>query len=92
MEMEELGVSIDQVTKPHLVLAGLQATDAGVFYERLHAIVASERSKPTIWQRISQELLRPEHPFRLHQLMYYSTYKDWDTASQGPPPGWIPAP
>lgn len=92
MEVEELGVRIDEVTIPDLVQAGLRETDAGVFYDRLHAIVASEHSKPTIWQRVSQELLQPELPFRLHQLLYYSIYKDWDIATQGPPPGWIPAP
>lgn len=92
MEGEE-GVSIDLVTREHLLKAGLAPPEAAAFHDRLRAIVAQSRySSPTTWQRVSQELLQPEHPFPLHQLMYYSTYHDWDTASRGPPPGWIPTP
>lgn len=92
MEVEE-GVTIAMVTREHLHKAGMPLPEANVFFDRLQAIVAASRhSQPTTWQRISQELLRPEHPFPLHQLMYYSTYRDWDTATLGPPLGWIPTP
>lgn len=91
--MDEEGLSIDLVKAEHLVNAGLSPPEAGVFYDQLQAILSEAReSKPRIWQRISQELLRPEHPFPLHQLMYYSTYRDWDTAALGLPLGWIPTP
>ena len=92
MEGEE-GVSIDLVTREHLLKAGLLSSEVDFFYDRLQGIVSQSRdSQPTTWQRISQELLRPEHPFPLHQLMYYSSYQGWDTASLGPPLGWIPTP
>ncbi|KAG0631382.1 hypothetical protein M758_1G249200 [Ceratodon purpureus] len=92
MEGEER-VSIDLVTREHLLKAGLLSSEVDFFYDRLQGIVSQSRdSQPTTWQRISQELLRPEHPFPLHQLMYYSSYQGWDTASLGPPLGWIPTP
>lgn len=91
--MEEEGLSIDLVTKQHLLKAGLSPPEADVFYDQLRVILFETlQSKPRTWQRISQELLQPEQPFPLHQLMYYSTYRDWDTTTLGPPLGWIPTP
>lgn len=90
--MDEEGVSIEFVKKEHLLKAGLSLSEASVFYDQLQSILKLESSKQWRWQRISQEVLQPEHPFALHQLMYYSTYRDWDTASLGPPLGWIPTP
>uniref|UniRef100_A0A7I4DQI2 AMP-dependent synthetase/ligase domain-containing protein n=1 Tax=Physcomitrium patens TaxID=3218 RepID=A0A7I4DQI2_PHYPA len=91
--MEESGFTIDLVSEAHLVKAGLSREDAGVFFAQLQAIVTQERrSQSNIWQRISKELLRPWHPFPLHQLLYYSSYGDWDVSTRGPPLGWIPTP
>ncbi|XP_024399101.1 probable CoA ligase CCL12 isoform X2 [Physcomitrium patens] len=91
--MEEEGLSIDLVTKQHLLKAGLSPPEADVFFDQLRVILFETlQSKPRTWQRISQELLQPEQPFPLHQLMYYSTYRDWDTTTLGPPLGWIPTP
>ncbi len=42
------------------------------------------------WTRTSQEILTPALPFQLHWLLYQTTYADWDHASQGMPPAWIP--
>lgn len=92
MEMEGSEVSIEQVTEAHLQQAGLPSSEARHFLDRLHAILDPAHSMPTTWQRISTELLRPTLPFRLHQLLYYSTYKHWDTPALGPPLGWIPTP
>ena len=44
---------------------------------------------PEVWQRLTQEVLRPEHPFELHHLLYQAVYADWD-GQQGPPPAWLP--
>ncbi|KAG0616880.1 hypothetical protein M758_5G148600 [Ceratodon purpureus] len=91
--MEEEGLSIDLVNTEHLLKAGMSPPEAGVFYNQLQSILSEGgKSKPSIWQRISQVILRPEHPFPLHQLMYYSIYRDWDTAKLGPPLAWIPTP
>lgn len=45
------------------------------------------------WQQIVQQLTSaPEtlFPLALHQLLYETTFSDWDM-SQGPPPVWIPS-
>lgn len=42
------------------------------------------------WQRFSQQILQPDHPFALHHLLYTTAYADWD-ASHGPPPAWFPS-
>ncbi|MBD3885707.1 AMP-binding protein [Phormidium tenue FACHB-886] len=41
------------------------------------------------WQHLTQ-LLKPTHPFSLHQLLYETTFGDWDYC-QGPPPVWSPS-
>lgn len=86
-------LSIEFVKEDDIVNAGLAQPDARLFYDQLRNIVAETGHSPTqTWQKISQELLRPEHPYHLHQLMYYSTYRTWDSATQGPPIAWIPTP
>lgn len=42
------------------------------------------------WQHLTQQLLKPEHPFRFHQLLYETTFRDWDW-SQSIPPAWFPS-
>jgi acetyl-CoA synthetase len=40
------------------------------------------------WQYLSQHLLQPSHPFTCHQLLYETTFADWE---DGFPPAWIPS-
>ncbi len=42
------------------------------------------------WQRLTRHILKPDCPFALHQLLYETTFSDWDT-SQGQPPAWFPS-
>ncbi|XAR63868.1 Acetate--CoA ligase [Bertholletia excelsa] len=43
---------------------------------------------PQTWQRVSKQLLSPDLPFSLHQMMYHGCFRDF-----GPdPPAWIPDP
>lgn len=41
------------------------------------------------WQYLTQAVLKPSAPFLLHQLLYKTTFADWDA---GPPPAWFPSP
>ena len=51
---------------------------------------AALRNEPIrAWREISQTILRPEHPFALHRLLFETAFRDWD-AGQGPPPAWTP--
>jgi acetyl-CoA synthetase len=42
------------------------------------------------WQYLSREILKPEHPFPLHELLYQTVFSDWNF-SQGNPPAWFPS-
>ncbi|BAU66188.1 AMP-dependent synthetase and ligase [Stanieria sp. NIES-3757] len=42
------------------------------------------------WQYFSREILKPEHPFLLHELLYQTVFADWNF-SQGNPPAWFPS-
>ncbi|XP_023533695.1 probable acyl-activating enzyme 18, peroxisomal [Cucurbita pepo subsp. pepo] len=45
-----------------------------------------------IWRELmSRTVLKPSHPYGLHQLVYYSVYADWNFSSNGPPPYWFPS-
>lgn len=58
----------------------------------LSQINHSLASLPAIecWQYFSREILKPNHPFLLHELLYQTAFSDWDV-SQGFPPVWIPS-
>ena len=42
------------------------------------------------WQHLAQYLLKPDHPFLLHQYLYAATFSEWDM-NQGPPLAWSPS-
>ncbi|EFJ20216.1 hypothetical protein SELMODRAFT_109501 [Selaginella moellendorffii] len=75
-----------------LVDAGLGHEEARSFHWKLNqSLRASGESPSSIWRSLSKNVLAPSHPFRLHQLLYHSCYKNWDSARLGPPPVWIPS-
>ena len=39
------------------------------------------------WQKVSQTILTPDHPFALHQLLYNTVFADWKDAVA---PAWFP--
>jgi len=41
------------------------------------------------WREISQNILRPEHPWALHRRLFETAFREWDPAS-GPAPAWTP--
>ena len=78
-------------TKPNvdiLIKCGLDAPEAERFVAEISDLAVS--LEPTqAWQWITQNLLRPEHPFAVHQYLYRTVFADWDPA-MGPAPAWIP--
>ncbi|XP_031104945.1 probable acyl-activating enzyme 17, peroxisomal [Ipomoea triloba] len=77
-----------------ITLSDIEAlgVDTGVaidLLQKLAGIVSDYgAATPQTWQRISQDVLAPDLPFSLHQMMYYGCYKDF-----GPdPPAWLPDP
>jgi acetyl-CoA synthetase len=40
------------------------------------------------WQQLTQHILKPDQPFNFHQLLYQTTFADWQS---GQPPAWFPS-
>jgi acetyl-CoA synthetase len=76
---------------PQMAACGIDATEVITAFP-LPQINRWLAELPAIacWQQLTQNLLKPTHPFALHQLLYETVFSDWDT-SQGPPPIWIPS-
>ncbi|KAH9303686.1 hypothetical protein KI387_008090, partial [Taxus chinensis] len=83
---------LESITVSQIVNSGISSADALTFHEKLQSILKQcGGSRALAWNVISKILLRPDHPFSLHQLMYYGCYADWDAAKNGPPPAWTPS-
>jgi hypothetical protein len=82
---------LEELTATDIEETGLSSSQAQGIYKELLRIVQQNRGPVATWTRISQELLEPSHPYGLHQLLYQSTYKNWDATTAGPPPAWIPS-
>ena len=71
------------------IACGLDKAEASKITEAVNRIL--ETQSPTAsWYEISRYILTPHHPFALHQLLYETTYADFDRATYGPPPAWFP--
>ncbi|KAH9327778.1 hypothetical protein KI387_007956, partial [Taxus chinensis] len=87
----EVVKSVRELGVDDVVQAGLPRHGAEIFYGQLERAIADiGGSQTSLWHRVSKELLAPHHPHALHQLMYYSIYKNWDTSKNGPPLYWFP--
>lgn len=83
---------VHPVTLDDVESTGLPPTEALQFHTALQIVLRQCGHSPQdVWQRVSQDLLRPHHPFSLHRLLYYSTYADWDVSKRGPPIVWTPS-
>lgn len=81
---------VKQVLLEQILQCGVTCTTAMAM---LPSINRSLATLPALdcWQYLTQHLLQPSHPFSLHQLLYETTFADWDL-NQGPPPAWSPSP
>ena len=71
------------------IACGLDKAEASKITEAVNRIL--ETQSPTAsWYEISRYILTPHHSFTLHQLLYETTYADFDRATYGPPPAWFP--
>ncbi|KAI5081101.1 hypothetical protein GOP47_0004284 [Adiantum capillus-veneris] len=84
--------SIESVSVEDLALTGIPRALSLELHRQLQGILAHTCGSPAhTWQMICKEILLPSHPFPLHQLLYYSTYQNWDGTKMGPPPVWMPS-
>lgn len=72
-----------------LIACGLEKAEASKIAETVNRILETQ-SPPASWYEISRYILTPHHPFALHQLLYETTYTDFDRTTYGPPPAWFP--
>jgi acetyl-CoA synthetase len=70
-----------------LTACGVPADEAGFLAIRVNEVL---RWPPVeAWREISQGMLRAEHPWAVHRLLFEAAFCDWD-AGQGPAPAWTP--
>ncbi|KAG8371753.1 hypothetical protein BUALT_Bualt13G0121100 [Buddleja alternifolia] len=89
-----MGKSINEVGVEDIVRSGLKIEEAKDFERELkNAIGSAGGVEPKeIWREIAaRKLLKPSHPHPLHQLIYYSVYRNYDESVHGPPLYWFPS-
>ncbi|BBN13889.1 protein MpACOS20 [Marchantia polymorpha subsp. ruderalis] len=88
---DRVTTSIQDIGLLDLQRTGLSPSESRAFLDQLQKVLnEAGKSPPAIWERISTSLLKIEHPDPLHQLIYNSTYHNWDVHKLGPPPVWFP--
>lgn len=93
--------SIGEVGVDDLVEAGLSREAAAELHRALRESLARARrpwapapglDPREVWRELAGAgALKPSHPHRVHQLVYYSVYSEWDASARGPPPYWFPS-
>ncbi len=78
-----------ELTLEQLIERGLEKSVAADILRRVNQLLLSLPASEC-WQKISQEVLTPCHPFQLHQLLHKTVFSDWDS-KKGPPPAWFPS-
>ncbi|KAK9802017.1 hypothetical protein WJX73_001758 [Symbiochloris irregularis] len=66
------------------------AEDLAAALQHAESSVKNE-SAEEVWRVISQVVLRPDHPFPLHQLCHAWCYRGWQAAHKVRPPVWSPS-
>lgn len=78
-----------QISLAQIVSCGVERNVAMTMLPRLNQWLSSLNACEC-WQHLTREILKPDYPFKLHELLYKATFSDWDTSS-GPPPAWFPS-
>ncbi len=76
------------VDAEQLVHSGLSRTEAWEMAAAVNRSL-SESTPLDSWQEISTRLLKPDHPFPVHEYLHRVVFADYDS-HQGPAPAWIP--
>ncbi|RUR72403.1 AMP-binding protein [Chlorogloeopsis fritschii PCC 9212] len=79
-----------QLSLEQLLNCGLETNIASAILPQVNQWLASLPATHC-WQYLVQYILKSCHPFALHELLYKTTFSDWDI-NQGQPPAWFPSP
>ena len=71
--------------------ASLGAADRALAASTLAAARDGTIDALEAWRRLARDVLRPEHPFELHQALHAAAFRGWDEAERGPAPVWVPS-
>lgn len=78
-----------QLSLENVVTCGVEKNIAAAILPQINLWLSSLAASEC-WQQLTQHIIKPSYPFALHQLLYETTFSDWDT-NQGPPPAWFPS-
>jgi acetyl-CoA synthetase len=78
-----------RLTSEILCDAGLPAGEATSFLDAFHSAVKAAPGAAEFWQRVSRDVLSPDHPHAVHRACWDAVFADWNEAA-GPRPAWIP--
>ncbi|GAA0185741.1 hypothetical protein LIER_33029 [Lithospermum erythrorhizon] len=79
--------SLDAINPSDIELFGLNCDEANRLHKKIKEIVAIHGlNTPETWQSLTREVLKPEVPFGIHQMMFYGCYKEFGLD----PPAWFP--
>jgi acetyl-CoA synthetase len=78
-----------QLSLEQVVTCGVEKNMAAAMLPQIEQWLSSLPASEC-WQCLTQKILKPNHPFALHQLLYETTFSDWDTSHE-PPPAWFPS-
>ena len=78
-----------KLTLEQLTERGLEKSEAVDMLQRMNQLMPSLPA-PECWQKITQEVLSPNHPFQIHKLLHETVFSDWDSKKE-PPPAWFPS-
>ena len=78
-----------QLSLEHVVTCGVEKNIAAAMLPQINLWLSSLPAREC-WQQLTRHIVKPSQPCALHQLLYETTFSDWDS-HQGPPPAWFPS-
>ena len=75
-----------KLTRENLTKCGLDRSTSDRLIEFINPLLASLPAA-ACWQKITQTILTPDHPFALHQLLHNTVFADWKGVAA---PAWFP--
>lgn len=75
-----------KLTHENLIECGLDRSTSEQLLVRIKPLLSSLPAA-ACWQKVSQTILTPDHPFALHQLLYNTIFANWKDAVA---PAWFP--
>uniref|UniRef100_A0A1D1XQL0 4-coumarate--CoA ligase n=1 Tax=Anthurium amnicola TaxID=1678845 RepID=A0A1D1XQL0_9ARAE len=79
---------LGEVTAEDIAAAGVPLDEAARVHEELARVLREAGAQPeATWRGVSAQVLRPDLPFALHQMLFYGCFVDYGSDT---PPAWTP--